>query len=45
VYDKMPPRLTSVEVIAYDAQGHEADSESADLQPSGESDVSVDLQP
>jgi hypothetical protein len=45
VYDKMPPRLTSVEVIAYDEQGRDVDSESASLQPSGESDVTVDLQP
>lgn len=45
VYDKMPPRFESVEVLAHDADGREVDSVEVPLSPSGETTVDVDLVP
>jgi hypothetical protein len=45
VYDKMPPRFESVEVLAYDASGDVVDRAEAPLEPSGETSVLVDLDP
>lgn len=44
-YDKMPPRYDWVEVNAYDSVGERLDSRGAELEPTGESDVLVDLTP
>ena len=45
VYDKMPPRFESVEVLAYSASGRVVDSAEEPLEPTGESSVQVDLEP
>lgn len=45
VYDKMPPRFDSVEVVAYDPAGDTLDSAEEPLAESGETDVLVDLSP
>lgn len=45
VYDKMPPRLTRVELFAYDDAGGVIDSGGGMLESSGETVIAVDLQP
>ena len=45
VYDKMPPRFESVEVVAYDPSGDVIDAVEESLDDSGESSVLVDLSP
>ena len=45
VYDKMPPRYDWIEVNAYGSEGERLDSRGGMLEPSGESDVLVDLAP
>ena len=45
VYDKMPPHFKWVHVIAYDDAGDLLDRRSQLLEPTGESDVTVDLAP
>lgn len=44
-YDKMPPRLDRVELVAYDESGRTVDSQSAALEPTGTTTVAFDLQP
>jgi hypothetical protein len=43
VYDKMPPRFQSVELVAYDPGGDEVDSAEAELGSEGETTVELDL--
>lgn len=45
IYDKMPPRFESVELVAYDGSGDEVDSAEEPLEPRGETAVDVDLSP
>ena len=45
VYDKMPPGYDWIEVIAYDSADERLDARSAQLEPSGESDILIDLAP
>lgn len=45
VYDKMPPRFESVEVVAYDDSGDMVDAVEEPLSASGETSVLVDLSP
>jgi hypothetical protein len=45
VYDKMPPRFQSVEVVAYDPAGDVVDSVEEPLAESGPSDLEFDLSP
>ena len=44
-YDKMPPRLDRIELIAYDQGGGILDSGSGPLEPTGTTTVSFDLVP
>jgi hypothetical protein len=44
-YDKMPPRLDRVEMLAYGEGGDILDEKSADIEPTGITAVSFDLQP
>ena len=44
-YDKMPPRLDRVELVAYGEGGDVLAAESADLEPTGTTTVLFDLQP
>jgi hypothetical protein len=45
VYDKMPPRYRSVELVAYDADGDVVDSAEGPLESAGETAVEFDLSP
>jgi hypothetical protein len=45
LYDKMPPRFESVEVVAYDPSGEVLDSAEEPLAAGDESDILVDLSP
>jgi hypothetical protein len=45
VYDKMPPRFESVEVVAYDPAGAMVDAVEEPLSAGSESSVQVDLTP
>ncbi len=44
-YDKMPPRIDRVEMIAYGEDGEVRDSQSAPVEPTGTTTVTFDLQP
>jgi hypothetical protein len=44
-YDKMPPRIDRVEMLAYGDGGDILDSQSADVEPTGTTAVTFDLQP
>lgn len=44
-YDKMPPRLDRVELVAEDPSGRTVDRAERDLAPTGETVVEIDLRP
>jgi hypothetical protein len=44
-YDKMPPRLDRIDLAAYGSGGVILDSQSAELEPTGTTTVTFDLQP
>lgn len=44
-YDKMPPRIDRVEMLAYSDDGDILDTRSADVEPTGTTAVTFDVQP